>query len=148
MTYHIQSSLFPLCTFHDGASSWTRNCTGRRGEFAATAAFRDLAALKASAPRRLRNLLPSTSPHSATIIRSVTDTLEFVQGELLPRVRDKIKRDRLVSSLYAGGVDYDDFLGSLDNSEPALNNIGLGILNPGRLGLSTMNAEHVLWCRL
>ena len=142
-------SIFPWSAFRAYAKLWTDARTRNQGKLAATAALRDCQALLASAPRGLRDILPADSEHADTVRMSIEDTVQFVNDELLSLFRHRASRS-LVASPYAGGVNFSDFDESVVASGPAsvADDVVVGVLNPGRLGLSTLGTDQVLWWRL
>ena len=121
----------------------------KHGKLAATAALRDCQALLASAPRGLREIMPEDSEHADTLRVSMEDTVHFIKDELLSLFRQRASRS-LVASPYAGGVNFSDFTESVDASGLArmADDVIVGVLSLGRLGLSTLGTDQVLWRRL
>ena len=152
-------SFFPEAAFHELLGKWTRCDKSSLDRIAAASALKDTIALLETCPTDL-----SPAWHSSPVRQSLSDTIHdtkhFLRSILLfafgnAAERRMVKRNAdstkvYIQSPFTGGVPVDHIQQATSNfTSPSLfSHLGIGILNPGRCGLSSLDGTSVLWWRL
>ena len=127
---------------------------------AAAAAFKDALALLEGRPRSVAGLFPD-SPHAAEVFSAtIAATVEFIQRDFAPAMASNTPGGTImssegavvvaVSSPFAGAIPTEALNLCMGDRGQAsqLRNVRLGIINPGRSGLTNLSTDEVMWWRL
>ena len=153
------TSLFPFEAIRSLLLVWLAREKQRTDKISAAAGLKDFLALLATTPHNLASI-PCALDGLETLNRSIADTADFLKHRLLDAFADaallKIpKRTNnaakvIVQSPLAGGIPFEHVrqLRNTMSRVTSMDVVGIGILNPGRCGFSTIDGNTVLWWRL
>ena len=124
------------------------------------AGLKDFMALLKIAPHNLQSHVPGYAHEVDIIMASVACTCAFIKSQLLGAFEDaarlkvarksQLSNNIFVQSPLAGGVPNEHLLAAKGPEMKPQHYafIGVGVFNPGRIGLSTLEGAAVLWWRL